>query len=276
MTVQPKKSPTVLLTNDDGIDSAGLWEAAGALSSLGDVTVVAPKSPSSGTSRSHPASASGRIEVLEKTYGAAGHRVFAVDGTPAQAVLFALLEILPAPPALVVSGINYGENIGYGITISGTIGAVLEAAAAGLPALAVSLEMPLEGHRGGIRSFDFSTAARFTERFARILLAVTLPPDAVALKVDVPSDATAETPWTLTRLSRSRYYVPEVPRRTSLSEAVQIPYGISFNPREVEKGSDAYALHVEHKVSVTPLSLDLTSRIGFAALEAALRGAEGF
>jgi 5'-nucleotidase len=274
-TVRPENPPAVLLTNDDGIDSAGLWAAAGALSSLGDVTVVAPKNPSSGTSRSHPASASGRIEVLEKTYGGTSHRVFAVDGTPAQAVLFALLEILPAPPALVVSGINCGENVGYGITISGTIGAVLEAAAAGLPALAVSLEMPLEGHRGDIRFFDFSTAARFTERFARILLAADLPPDAVALKVDVPSDARTDTPWTLTRLSHSRYYVPENPRRESLAEAVQIPYGISFNPREAEKGSDVYALQVERKVSVTPLSLDLTSRAGFASLEAALRGADG-
>jgi 5'-nucleotidase len=253
-----------------------LWAAAEALSTLGEVTVVAPGAPSSGTGRGHPGNASGRIEVLEKMYGGANHPVYSIDGTPAQAVIFALLEILPVPPALVVAGINYGENVGFGITISGTIGAVLEAAAAGIRALAVSLEMPLEGHRDSSLAFDFSTAMRFTERFARILLAFTLPPDAPALKVDVPSGATAGTPWKLTRLSRTRYYVPEKPKRKSFSDPIQIPYRIDFDPREAENGSDVYTLHIERKVSVTPLSLDLTSREDFTALEKALRGASNW
>ena len=264
--------PGILLTNDDGIQSAGLWAAADALSSLGDVTVVAPGTPSSGSGRGHPASASGRIGVLEKTYGGAAHPVYSVDGTPAQAVLFAVLEIRPAFPALVVAGINYGENVGYGITISGTIGAVLEAAAAGIRALAVSLEMPLAGHRDSTLAYDFSVAAGFTRRFARALMASPLPPDAAAIKVDVPSDATAGTPWKITRLSRSRYYQPEKPDRESLSVPAQIPYRIVFDPREAEQGSDVYALHVERRVSVTPLSLDLTARADFAAVEKALRG----
>jgi 5'-nucleotidase len=276
MTAGPAARPGILLTNDDGIQSAGLWAAAEALSTLGEVTVVAPGTPSSGTGRGHPGSTSGRIEVMERTYGGANHPVYSVDGTPAQAVLFALLEILPVPPSLVVAGINYGENVGFGITISGTIGAVLEAAAAGIRALAVSLEMPLEGHRDSSLAFDFSTAVRFTERFARILLALTLPPDAPALKVDVPSGATAGTPWKLTRLSRTRYYMPERPNRKSFSDPVQIPYQIVFDPREAEMDSDVFALHVERKVSVTPLSLDLTSRADFTALEKALRGASNW
>ena len=63
-----------------------------------------------------------------------------MGGTPAQAVQHALLEIVSQKPDLVVSGINYGENIATGITISGTVGAAMEAAAAGIPAMAVSLE----------------------------------------------------------------------------------------------------------------------------------------
>jgi len=66
--------------------------------------------------------------------------VHAVGGTPAQAVLHAVLEILPRKPDLVVSGINYGENVGSGVTVSGTVGAALDAAGLGIPALAVSLE----------------------------------------------------------------------------------------------------------------------------------------
>jgi 5'-nucleotidase len=275
MKALPAIYPAILLTNDDGIHSAGLWAAAEALSSLGDVTVVAPGAPSSGTGRSHPGNTSGRIEILEKKYGGKKRPVYAVDGTPAQAVLFALLEILPAAPSLVVAGINYGENVGCGITISGTIGAVMEAAAAGIRALAVSLEMPLEGHRDGRLTFDFSTGAQFAGRFARILLTADLPQDAAALKVDVPSDATIDTPWELTRLSRTRYYLPEKPKRKWYSNAAQIPYRIVFDAREAEEGSDVYVLHVKRKVSVTPLSLDLTSRVDFTDLEKALRGAGG-
>jgi broad specificity polyphosphatase/5'/3'-nucleotidase SurE len=59
------------------------------------------------------------------------------------------------------------------------------------------------------------------------------------------------------------------------SNAAQIPYRIVFNPSEAEEGSDVYALHVERKVSVTPLSLDLTSRANFTDLEKALRGTSG-
>jgi 5'-nucleotidase len=266
--------PGILLTNDDGIHSAGLWAAAEALSTLGEVTVVAPAAPQSGTGRSHPGTTSGRVEVLEKTIGGETRRAYAVDGTPAQAVLFGLLEILSAPPALVVAGINYGENVGLGIGVSGTIGAAMEAAAAGVRALAVSLEMPLEQQIGATYSADFSASARFTERFARILLGIEVPPDISAVKVDIPSGATAETPWRLTRLSRNRYYVPEKSGRKSFSEPAQIPYRIVFDPRAAEEGSDVFAIRVERKVSVTPLSLDFTSRVDFTSLESALRGAD--
>jgi 5'-nucleotidase len=273
MTAGMANRPVLLLTNDDGIHSAGLWAAAEALSTLGDVTVVTPGAPSSGTGRSHPGNASGRIEVLEKTYGGETRKAYAVDGTPAQAVLFGLLEILPAPPALVVAGINFGENVGLGITVSGTIGATLEAAAAGVRALAVSLEMPLEQQAGAVHPADFSASARFTERFARALLKAEVPPDVWILKVDVPSGATADTPWRLTRLSRNRYYVPEKPVRKSFSDPVQIPYRIVFDPRAAEEGSDVHAVRVERIVSVTPLSLDFTSRVDADGLESALRGA---
>jgi 5'-nucleotidase len=263
--------PGILLTNDDGIESRGLWAAAEALAALGDVTVVAPRTQWSGAGRSLPRDRTGRIEALEKTYGGESRRVFAVDGSPAQAVLFALLEILPSPPALVVAGINFGENVGYGITISGTVGAVLEAAAGGFRALAVSQETPPDQMESIRCEVDFSAAGYFTREFARKLIAANPPEDVAALKVDIPIGASPETPWALTRLSRTRYYLPERPERNALSDPAQIPYCIQFDPRKEEPGSDVHALHVERKVSVTPLSLDLTTRADFSALEAVLR-----
>ena len=64
-----------------------------------------------------------------------------IGGSPAQVVQHALLEIMPGPPVLVVSGINYGENLGTSITVSGTVGAAMEGAAMGVPSLAVSLQL---------------------------------------------------------------------------------------------------------------------------------------
>jgi 5'-nucleotidase len=266
--------PAILLTNDDGIGARGLWAAADSLSSVGEVTVVAPKTQWSGAGRSFPRNTTGRIDVLEKTYGGESHKVYAVDGSPAQVILYALFDILPAP-SLVVAGINFGENVGYGITISGTMGAVLEAAAAGLPALAVSQESPAGKVEDTSGEADYSAAGFFAAAFARVLITAGPSPAVPILKVDVPRGASAETPWTLTRLSPVRYYEPLRPSRKTFSEAAQIPFHIRFDPGREEQGTDVYALHVEHKVSVTPLSLDLTARVDFSVLEAALRKSGG-
>ncbi len=265
--------PSILLTNDDGIESRGLWAAADALEAVGDVTVVAPNRQWSGAGRSFPRHTTGRIEILEKAGGGKQFPAYAVDGSPAQVVLFALFEILKSPPDLVVTGINFGENVGYGITISGTIGAVLEAAAGGLRALAVSQETPADVKEDLSCGVDFSAAAHFTRVFAEKTLALPEQSEVAALKVDVPLGGSPETPWALTRLTRARYYEPMAPGRKTFSEAVQIPYRIHYDPRKLEPGSDAYALHIEHKVSVTPLSLDLTARTDFSELDAALRKA---
>jgi 5'-nucleotidase len=265
------KRPSILLTNDDGIESRGLWAAAEALAAIGDVTVVAPSQQWSGAGRSFPRTTSGIIDIREKFYGGDNHRVYAVDGSPAQVVLFALFDILASPPSLVVAGINFGENVGYGITISGTVGAVLEAAAGGLRALAVSQETPADQKEDLGCEVDFSAAAYFTRLFAEKILALPAQSDVAALKVDVPLGAAPDTSWTLTRLSRTRYYQPVNPGRKSFSTPSQIPFRIELENLKEEPDSDVYALHVERKVSVTPLSLDLTARADFSEVDAALR-----
>ncbi|MBN1438330.1 MAG: 5'/3'-nucleotidase SurE [Anaerolineales bacterium] len=266
--------PSILLTNDDGIDARGLWIAAEALSAVGEVTVAAPNRQWSGAGRSLPRHTSGRIVTVEKTFGGAVRKAFAVDGSPAQTVLFGLLEILPTPPALVVSGINLGENVGYGVTMSGTVGAALEAAAAGLPAIAISQATPSGLAMDDDRDADFSATGYFAALFARKLIAAGLREEALVLKIDVPIRATPETPWALTRLSRARYYQPMRPKRKSFSEAADIPYRIHFNPQIEAADTDVYALHNRRIVSVTPLGLDLTARVDFPALESALRNSD--
>jgi 5'-nucleotidase len=87
-----EQRPRILLTNDDGILSPGLWAAAAALSTLGFVTVVAPREQSSGMGRSLPKTSDGIIEERKVQVSGQEWTVFAVGGSPAQAVLHAVLE----------------------------------------------------------------------------------------------------------------------------------------------------------------------------------------
>ena len=141
-----KTKPHILLTNDDGIRSPGLWAAASELSKIGYVTVAAPREQSTGMGRSLPSTSDGVIKKEQVQVNGQEWTVYAVGGSPAQAVLHAVLEIVPHKPDLVVSGINYGENVGLGITISGTVGAAMEATSLGFPEMAVSLQTEAQYH----------------------------------------------------------------------------------------------------------------------------------
>ncbi len=261
----------ILLTNDDGIESPGLWVAAEALSDLGYVTVAAPRDQSSGMGRSLPSTSDGVIRPQVLTVRGREWTVYSVGGSPAQAVLHGILEIMPRRPDLVVSGINYGENVASGITISGTVGAAMEAAGLGVRALAMSLETGVEHHRSYSRKIDFSTAAYFTAFFARLLLEKTMPADVDLLKVDVPSDATPQTPWQVTRQARQLYFTPIPPERSSWDQPGRVDYRLNAEVN-CEPDSDVYALRVKRQVSVTPLSLDMTSRVRLPELDDLLRG----
>jgi 5'-nucleotidase len=266
-----KSKPQILLTNDDGILSPGLWAAAASLSKLGFVTVTAPREQSSGAGRSLPGSSDGIIQEQRVQVNGQEWSVFAVGGSPAQAVLHAVYEVMKHKPDLVVSGINYGENVGSGITISGTVGAALEAASLGIPAMAVSLEADPKYHLSYSADVNFSVAAGFTVRIARLLLEKKLPEDVNVLKVEVPSDATIHTPWQLARVSRQRYYEPVAPERASWDLPAVMTYReAALFEREAED-TDVYILRKKRMVSVSPLSLDLTSRVDFAELDRSMR-----
>lgn len=261
----------ILLTNDDGIRSPGLWAAAGALGSLGYVTVAAPKEQSSGFGRSLPSTSSGIIHEEKLQINEQEWLVYAVSGSPAQAVQHAVLEIMPQKPVLVVSGINYGENVGFGITISGTVGAAMEAASLDLPALAVSLEAAPDYHFSYSEEIDFSVAAHFTTYFGRLLLEKKMPYDVNLLKVDVPSDATMQTPWQVTRLSGQRYYETIPPTRKSWDVTGPMSYKEAANLEGEDEDSDVYVLRKKRMISVTPISLDMTSRVELRDLEKHLK-----
>src|SRR6478609_9449013 len=143
--------PLILVTNDDGVSAPGILAAAEVLREIGDVVVAAPDRERSASSHSISLDRPLRVDEL-------GSGVFAIDGTPVDCVYLALHHLVTRRPALVVSGINNGYNLGSDVFYSGTVAAAVEGALRGVPALAVSLERR--------RPTDFSHAAAFAGALA--------------------------------------------------------------------------------------------------------------
>jgi 5'-nucleotidase len=266
-----KNKPHILLTNDDGIRSPGLWAAASELSKIGFVTVTAPREQSSGMGRSLPSTSDGIIRKEQVQVNGQEWDVYAVGGSPAQSVLHGVFEVLSFKPDLVVSGINYGENVGYGITISGTVGAAMEAASLGIPALAVSLQTETQYHLSHSEDVDFSTAGYFTAYFAKRILEKNYLQGVHLMKVEVPTHATPETEWQITRLSPQRYYAPVPAKRDSWEQPGTIMYKEAANLEQEEEDTDVFVLRKKKMVAVTPLNLDMTARVKFSDFDKLLR-----
>ncbi|MEP7292953.1 MAG: 5'/3'-nucleotidase SurE, partial [Chloroflexota bacterium] len=253
-----KQRPLILFTNDDGIASPGLWAVVEVFSDIADLLVVAPREQQSGTGRSMPVTSEGRIHEEERLIKGELRKVYSVDGTPAQSVQHGIIELADRLPSLLVSGINYGENCGNGVTISGTVGAALEAASLGIPALAVSQQTPRDLHLSYSSDVDFAASAYFARKFGLWLIEHDTPDDVDVLKLDVPINATPETPWKMTRLSRRRVYWPTRPERVALSDVGRMGYSLNYDPSQAEPDSDVYTVLHEGLVSLSPMSLDMT------------------
>ena len=126
----------ILITNDDGVFSEGLWELAGALSEIGEVSVAAPDRDMSGIGTAMTLATVLRAQEFPSPLE--GVEAYAVQGTPSDCVALATKSLFSEPFDLVVSGINRGANIGVDVLISGTVGGALKGYFNGFPALAVS------------------------------------------------------------------------------------------------------------------------------------------
>jgi 5'-nucleotidase len=197
-------------------------------------------------------------------------RAFSCDASPAAVVLHTLRVFPEYKPALLVSGINYGENIGVFASGSGTVGAALEGACAGIPSLAMSLETTLEANFQHTDE-DWTAAAYFTHFFARIMLAHALPPDVHIVKVEVPAGATPQTPWRVCGLTPHEYYQGYLPHPHPGSKRRDIVRTKASCVGD-DPATDGYAVAVDKVVAVTPLSVDFTSRCALSAFQQWLAG----
>jgi 5'/3'-nucleotidase len=143
----------ILLSNDDGYEAGGILAVRDALIEAGHrVTIVAPMENRSGSGASY--TVSGTLDYYPQEDG-----VWAVDGTPVDAVTLGLVHVLRAdPPDLVISGANFGQNAGAGVLGSGTVGGALTASRAGVPAIALSVAIDLREAESS-RRFSSTTDA---------------------------------------------------------------------------------------------------------------------
>ncbi len=240
--------PSILVTNDDGVSSAGIHVLAEVLKPLGDITVVAP---------TQEASAIGHALTLRRPLRLEEHGpgVYAVDGTPTDCVNLGVEIVLKRMPDLVVSGINKGWNLGDDITYSGTVAGAMEAALLGIPAIAVSLKRT--------PAFDFSFAADAAALVARRVLA-TRWPARTFLNINVNSGQPRG--FRVTTQAR-RNHVTKIDSR--LDPRGQPYYWIeeALDDWHPEGGRSDYEAVMEGYVSVTPLQADLTDHGALAALE---------
>lgn len=232
----------ILLTNDDGYFATGIQKLAEALKPIADIVVVAPESDRSGASNS--LTLDRPLMVREAPSG-----FFYVNGTPTDCVHLAVTGFLGSLPDMVISGINFGANMGDDTIYSGTVAAATEGFLLGIPSFAVSL-VTKEG-------IFYETATRvmreLVEQFCRQPLESPL-----LLNINMPDKPYEQLKgMTVTRLGRRHKAQPAIEVKNPRGETVYW-VGAAGSAADAGEGTDFYAV-AHDQVSITPLQMDFTN-----------------
>ena len=235
----------ILVTNDDGIHAPGIAALARELSRVGEVLVVAPAENQSGSSMASQLGAMLLVEQVTKDGELFG---YAVRGRPADAVLFGLTALAGEDGIdLVVSGINYGSNVGDIAHLSGTVGAAMMGLYLGVPAVAVSLEHTVT---------DYEFAARYTASFVSELKRRGAP-SGVVLSINIPAGSAEEINGVVVAPMGGKWIGVSGFERTE-AEGERAGYmPITHRSFEFEPGTDSDAYH-RFMITITPLKFDWT------------------
>jgi 5'-nucleotidase len=248
--------PLILVSNDDGITSRGIFNLVSVMKELGDVLVVAPDGPQSGMGH---AITVGDTLRLNESFIFEGVRAYECSGTPADCIKMARHFVLKndRQPDVVVSGINHGSNTSISVLYSGTMSAAIEGAIEGVPAIGFSLCD--YSHKA-----DFSHTGEVVKKIVQQVLDKGLP-KGVALNVNIP--AKRNEPLKGIRVCRqaNAKWVEEFDQRFD-------PYGRSYfwmtgNFVNFDKAedNDEWAI-ANNYVSVVPCQFDLTAHQAIAVL----------
>ena len=258
----------ILISNDDGPASPGLHALIQELSDLDDVSFSIPEGQMSATSMSLTFHKPLRVKRV-RIRGIPG---YAVSGSPADAVLIALLKLFDEKPKVLASGINLGDNTGVqDIFASGTVAAAIQAAIMGIPAVAFSMEI---GERfvfsaGGIRG-NFARAATIAKAIVEYIMKNGLPEGVQFLNVNFPSEINEGTKVLITWPATTKYDNYVIERVDPRGR----PYYWLWGKRlgRYPEGSDAHALFDLRAISITPMNIDLSVRdVDLSGLVRAIR-----
>lgn len=231
----------ILISNDDGYLAPGLACLTKFMQQVGQVTVVAPD-------RNRSAASSSLTLLSPLRAHSVSDIAYKVDGTPTDCVHLALTGLLDKEPDIVVSGINFGSNMGDDVWYSGTVAAAIEGRFLGFPAIAVSLVDPV--------SENYETAAKVTVKVLKGLDKHPLPPDTI-LNINVPDIPYSELKGIkVTRLGARHKSEPVV--KTTDPRGNPIYWiGPAGPEQDAGEGTDFHAVRQGY-ASITPIHIDLT------------------
>ena len=237
----------ILLSNDDGINSEGLWRAAQALGELGEVTIVAPDREQSGVGTSVSLHSPVRIRSVKIHDGE--FDAIAVEGTPADSVILALEKVVGKDIDLVVAGINQGSNLGEDVFISGTVGAALQGYVRGKPVVAISVT--------ALEKVRYEVASALLKPVCKMAFGLSKSGNKMFLNVNVPNIPIEQIAGVKITSLGQRSWTETVKEG---EDGRRKWYWISRDRavHDIVDGTDIWALRNKF-VSMTPLHTDLTA-----------------
>ena len=248
------KKPKILITNDDGIFSPGIYALWEAMLEIGETNVIAPDTEQSSVSHAITLSDPLRVKDIKR---AGGFKGFAISGTPADCAKIAIKSLMDIKPDVLISGINRGSNLGNNIIYSGTVSAAIEGTMLGIPSIAISLN--------SFHHDEFRGAKEVAIKVVHYIMNNTLPRGTL-LNVNVPYCAPEEIKGIRVTRQGHQYFQDEFEQRKD-------PHGRNYYWMKGKIVDDDQEFYYDSKavrdgyVSITPIHFQITDESYFTKLE---------
>ena len=237
--------PKILITNDDGISSKGIYALWEAMQDLGDTFIAAPSVEKSASSHSLTLSDPLRVSISKRKNGFEG---WSISGTPVDCVKIAIRSLMDDKPDVLVSGINHGANLGNNIIYSGTVSAAAEGMIMGIPSIAISL--------ASYETDNYDVVKGFAKKIVKKVIVNGIPKD-MLLNVNVPYCSEEEVKGVRITKQGSQYFVDEFEERIDPRDGNYFWIKGEMIDEDKSIEFDGAAIK-ENYVSITPIHYKLT------------------
>ena len=238
--------PKILITNDDGISSEGIYALWDAMKDVGDTFIAAPSIEKSATSHSLTLSDPLRANIIEREHGFKG---WSISGTPVDCVKLAIRSLMGDRPDVLISGINHGANLGNNIMYSGTVSAAAEGMIMGIPSIAISL--------ASYETDNYDVSKKFAKKIVEKVISNGIPKD-ILLNVNVPYCNEDEIKGVRITRQGSQYFVDEFEERIDPRNGNYFWIKGKMIDKDKSIEFDGAAIK-ENYVSITPIHYRLTN-----------------